>query len=185
MTGPIGTRRPERHRPIIADWPLLVGLVVLWLCLWSSISPLTILTGVITAVVVVRVFELPHVVLSGRVNLAWSALVIGLFLAEVVAASVQVAWRAVRSLPPGTAPVSSIVAVPLRVHGDLLLTLTAVVVSLIPGSIVVDADGGTLTLHVLGATSAADADRAIASVHAWERRLAMAIGDPADMAAVR
>ena len=175
------------HRPLLADWPLLAGLVLLWVCLWGSISPLTIVTGAITALVVVRVFELPHVVLPGRLNVWWLAVFLARFLADLVIASVQVAWQAFRALGPSGAPPSALIAVPLRVRNDLLLTLTVVTLSLVPGSIVVDVDRETATLylHVLGARTEARIAATRESVRRTERRIVLAIGSRADVAAVR
>ncbi|MFP3480004.1 Na+/H+ antiporter subunit E, partial [Burkholderia sp. SIMBA_057] len=43
---------------------------------------------------------------------------------------------------------SAVVAVPLRSHSDLMVTATGHVISLIPGSLVVDVDRSTSTLYL-------------------------------------
>src|SRR4051794_38685078 len=53
----------------IHELPLMVGLVVLWSMLWGEFSPLSVISGVVVAVVVMRLFYLPPVDLGGHFNL--------------------------------------------------------------------------------------------------------------------
>jgi multicomponent Na+:H+ antiporter subunit E len=77
--------------------------------------------------------------------------------------------------------------VPLRVDDDLIMTHTAVTASLIPGSLIVDADRDRriLYLHVIGVHSAADVERHRESVWGWERRIVSAVGSRAQVERVR
>ncbi|MPS76277.1 MAG: Na+/H+ antiporter subunit E, partial [Microbacterium sp.] len=77
---------------------------------------------------------------------------------------------------PGTA----IVAVPLRYADDLVMTHVAVVSSLIPGSLVVEADRDRriLYLHVIGVRSKEDVEEQRQGVLGWEKRVVRALGDP-------
>jgi multicomponent Na+:H+ antiporter subunit E len=160
--------------------PLLLWLVVLWLFLWDQVSVLSIVTGLILALVVTRVFYLPPVELSGRVNPLGLVVFIGHFLFDLVRASFQVAWLAV---DPRRVPTSSIVAVQLSTKSDLSLTLTALAVSLVPGSLVVEADrqDDILYLHVLDTETAADVEKARTGVLAVEDRIVRAIGSRDDV----
>jgi len=178
----------ERRRTV--RWttgpPLVVGLVVLWLLLWRSIEPLTIVTGVVAAVVVVRVFELPPVPHVGRFRpLAFATLVVW-FLGQVVVASLQVAAQAFGALRPRGRPRSGIVAVPLRTRDDLVLTLTGTITSLIPGTVIVELDRSEsiLYLHVLRGGTPARLDAARRGVLDAERRLVRAIGSPGEQEVV-
>jgi multicomponent Na+:H+ antiporter subunit E len=45
---------------------------------------------------------------------------------------------------------NAVVAVPLRSHSDLMVTATGHVISLIPGSLVVEVDRSTSTLYIHG-----------------------------------
>ena len=65
----------------------------------------------------------------------------------MVAASFQVLYLAVAR---GPKVISAVVAVPLRSHSDLLVTATGHVISLIPGSLVVEVDRSTSTLYIHG-----------------------------------
>ena len=112
--------------------PFFVWLVALWMLLWGQWTWTAFIMGVIAAVFVTRVFRLPPVELSGRVNLWWGAVFVLQFIAALVRGSLTVAWQVLDwRRQPGTA----IVAVPLRVDDDLIMTHTAVTASLIPGSL--------------------------------------------------
>ena len=160
--------------------PLLLWLVVLWSLLWDQVSVLSVVTGILLALLVTRVFYLPPVELSGRVNPPGLVVFIGRFVFDLVRASFQVAWLAI---DPRRVPTSSIVAVQLSTKSDLSLTLTALAVSLVPGSLVVEADrqDDILYLHVLGTDSLADVEKARADVLAVEERIVRAIGSRDDV----
>jgi multicomponent Na+:H+ antiporter subunit E len=160
--------------------PLLLWLVVLWTLLWDRVSALSIVTGVLLALLVTRVFYLPPVELPGRVNPLGVLAFLVRFVFDLVRASFQVAWLA---LDPRSVPTSSIVAVQLSTKSDLSLTLTALAVSLVPGSLVVEADrqDDILYLHVLGTETPDDVERARADVLAVEERIVRAIGSRDDV----
>jgi multicomponent Na+:H+ antiporter subunit E len=181
----------ERHRDkrgvFVQLWrqlPFFVWLVALWMLLWGQFTWTAFFMGVIAAVVVTRVFRLPPVELSGRVNLWYGAIFVLEFLIALVRGSLTVAWQVLDwRRQPGT----SIIAVPLRTDDDLIMTHTAVTASLIPGSLLVDADRErrVLYLHVIGIRSAQDVERQRESVWDWERRIVLAVGSRAQVARVR
>ncbi|MDA4893512.1 Na+/H+ antiporter subunit E [Streptomyces sp. MS2A] len=179
---------PETKRSLWRDirtqLPFLLWLIVLWMLLWGQFTVLSLLTGIAVAVFVTRVFRLPTVELSGRINLWWTVALLVRFLAAVVHGSLTVALQV---LNPRRQPGTAIIAVPLRYADDLVMTHVAVTASLIPGSLVVEADrdNRTLYLHVIGVRSRADADRQRAGVLRWERRIVRALGSPAQMQALR
>jgi multicomponent Na+:H+ antiporter subunit E len=160
--------------------PLLVWLVVLWLFLWDQVSVLSIVTGLLLALLVTRVFYLPPVELPDRVNPLGVLGFVVRFVIDLVRASFQVGWLAI---DPRGVPTSSIVAVQLSTKSDLSLTLTALAVSLVPGSLVVEADrqDDILYLHVLGTETSADVEKARADVLAVEERIVRAIGSRDDV----
>jgi multicomponent Na+:H+ antiporter subunit E len=164
--------------------PFFVWLVALWMLLWGQFTWLAFLTGLAVALFVTRVFRLPAVELSGRVNV-WYGVIFGLeFLASLVRGSLTVAWQV---LDFRRQPGAAIIAVPMRVDDDLIMTHTAVTASLIPGSLIVDADRDRriLYLHVIGVRSARDVERQRESVLRWEKRIVLAVGSPAQVKLVR
>jgi multicomponent Na+:H+ antiporter subunit E len=171
-------------REIGLQLPFLLWLVVLWMLLWGQFTVLSAVTGIAVALFVTRVFRLPTIELSGRINLWWAAILVVQFLAAVVHGSLSVA---VQVLNPRRAPGAAIIAVPLRYADDLVMTHVAVTSSLIPGSLVVEADRDTRTLylHVIGVRSLEDVERQRAGVLRWERRIVRALGSPAQAAQLR
>ncbi|MGO2859661.1 MAG: Na+/H+ antiporter subunit E [Brevibacterium sp.] len=176
--------RMTKGRSFVQQLVLVFFLVLLWVMLWDSVSLLSILTGVILALVVTRVFYLPPVVLSGRFNIMHAA-VFGLwFVYSLVHASVEVAWFAFRRRAVGA---GSVIACDLRTSSDLLMTLVADTASLIPGSIIIDSDRalGILYLHVLDCDSEEKIRTAKAQVYHIEELLIRALGSHRDLAALR
>ncbi|MDE0547587.1 Na+/H+ antiporter subunit E [Microbacterium sp. C7(2022)] len=177
----ISRRKPWTH--LWRQLPFFVWLIAVWMLLWGQFTPLAFVTGLIAAIVVTRVFRLPPVELSGRVNLWYGALFVGEFIGALVVGSLTVAWQAIDlRRQPGAA----VIAVQLLTDDDLIMTHTAVAASLVPGSLVVDADRErrVVYLHVIGVRSDADVEKQRAHVLRWERRIVMAVGSRAQLAAV-
>ena len=176
--------RMTKGRSFVQQLVLVFFLVVLWVMLWDAVSLMHIITGVILAFVVTRVFYLPPVVLSGRFNII-HALNYGLwFLYSLIYASVEVAWFAFRRRAVGA---GSVIACDLRTSSDLLMTLVADTASLIPGSIIIDSDRaqGILYLHVLDCDSEEKILTAKRHVYYIERLLIQAVGSHRDLAALK
>lgn len=171
-------------RDIGVQLPFLAWLVVLWMLLWGQFTLLAFVTGLVVAIFVTRVFRLPTVELSGRINLWYAALFVVQFLFAVVKGALSVSWQV---FDFRRAPSAAIIAIPLRYADDLVMTHVSVVSSLIPGSLVVEADRDRhiLYLHVIGARDRADVDRLRAGVLEWERRIVRALGSPAQYRALK
>ena len=174
----------SRWRSVWRQLPLLVALVFLWVFLWDQVTVLTVVTGILLAIGVTRVLYLPPVLLSGRFN-PWRGLLLGLrMMFDVTVASLQVA---VLAIDPRWKPMNSIIAVQLLTRSDLVTTLTAEAISVVPGTVVVDIDRerGLLYLHALGTRTPADIDRVRSAVLGTEERIVLAIGTHAQAVAVR
>lgn len=170
------TRRDRIRNRISA----LIALVLVWSLLWGAFTWANLITGLLVASIVLVFFPLPPVTFSGRIR-PWGLVVfLTRFFADLVVASVQIAWLAFRL---GHRPMSAIVAVPLRVRSDLNLTLVAEAVSLIPGSLIIEADRstGTLYIHMIGVTGPEDVARFRRRVLQLEARLIRAIGSNAEL----
>ncbi|CAH0194542.1 Na+/H+ antiporter subunit E [Microbacterium sp. Bi128] len=164
--------------------PFFVILVALWMLLWGQLTWLALITGLVAAVFVTRVFRLPPVDLSGRLNLWYGLVFVATFFAAVVRGSLVVAWQVLDfRRPPGAA----IIAVPLRVDDDVIMAHTAVTASLIPGSLIIDVDreGRTLFLHTIGIRSDEDAEHHRRVVLGWEARITRAVGSREQLADLR
>lgn len=177
------TTKQEKSWRLWQQLPLLAVLVVLWMLLWGEVSPLSAGSGVVVAVVVTRVFYLPAVELSGRFNPLWFVVFLARFLLDLVVASFQVAFlafgRGIRR--------NAVVAADLETRSDFIMTLTAIVISLIPGSLVVEIDPARsiLYLHAINVDDPDDAAALRARVRSVERRLVRALGSRDDVERMR
>jgi multicomponent Na+:H+ antiporter subunit E len=180
--------RPESKRNILRDilllLPFMLWLILLWMLLWHQFTPLALVTGILVAVFVTRVFRLPTVELVGRVNLWYALVFIVRFLGAVVVGAISVA---IQVFDFRRQPGAAIVEVPLRYADDIVTTHVAVTASLIPGSLVVesDRDRRILYLHVIGLRTRADVDAFRQEVLRWERRIVRAVGTPAQYRALK
>jgi multicomponent Na+:H+ antiporter subunit E len=179
--------RNRLRRATLTVWrqlPFFVWLIALWMLLWGQFTWLAFLTGLVAAVIVTRIFRLPPVELSGRVNLWWGFVFVLEFLVAVVQGSLTVAWHVLDfRRQPGVA----IIGVQLRTDDDLIMTHTGVTASLIPGSLIVesDRDRRILYLHVIGVRDDADVEKQRAKVRSWEARIVRAVGSRAQLRAIR
>lgn len=178
--GRVGLSRREVGRSFWQQLPLLLGLVILWMVLWGQFTGLSAVTGIVVAVVVTRFFYLPPAGLSGRIN-PWHTLVFLIFFfSDVVVASFQVAYFA---LDPRPIPRSSVIGIQLRTRSDLIMTLDAIAMSLVPGSLVVEVDRerSILYLHTFATRSPKDVEAMRRKVLLVEARIVKAIGSRADL----
>jgi len=174
----------RRRISLRQELPLLVWLVVVWGALWQDFSPGNLLFGALLAVAVAGLFYLPPVELSGRFNIVHAVPFALVFLAKVVVASAQVLYLAVVR---GPRVKNAVVAVTLRSHQDLVVTATGHVISLIPGSLVVEVDRSTSTLylHALNISSAEDIENLRKEVRSIEAGLIRIMGTKEELDAVR
>ena len=155
--------------------PVLLWLIALWMLLWGQFTLLAFLTGLVAAVAVTTIFHLPVVELSNRLNLWYALVFVVTFLAGLVRGSLTVAWQA---LDLRRQPGAAVIAVQLRTDDDLLMAHTAIACSLIPGSLVLDADRDRriLYLHVIGVRGQEQIEAHRRETLTWEARLTRAFG---------
>lgn len=177
------TKRELRWR-VWQQLPLILVLVALWMLLWGTVSVLSVTSGVMIALVVTTILYLPPVQLSGRFNPFWFAVYLIRFLGELVAGSVNVAWRA---FSPRGVTGNSVIAVQLVTRSDIIMTLTAISVTLIPGSLVLEVDRqrSVLYLHALNTTDEVAVNALRRSVYSFERSLVRSLGSPEDVSNCR
>ena len=161
-------------RRVLVHLPVLGWLVLVWVLLWGTWSWANLLSGALVAVVLTVLLPLPPV--EGGARLRPLALIafLGWFLTDLAVSAAQVAWQALR---PGL-PRGAVVSVQLRTDSDLLLTMLAQALSLVPGSLVLDLDREhrRISLHLLSVRDEADVERRKAGVRATEERLLRVAG---------
>jgi multicomponent Na+:H+ antiporter subunit E len=87
----------------------------------------------------------------------------------------------------GPRVINAVVAVPLRSHQDLMVTATGHVISLIPGSLVVEVDRSTSTLylHALNVSSPEEVESLRKEVRSIEAGLIRIMGTREELEAIR
>lgn len=171
----IGTRRPR-----VLDLAQIIGLTVIWVLLWGTLTWANLVTGVVVSVSLCLAFPQPQVDLGLRLH-PWGILrLAGYLVCEMSVSGVRVARQIFAELPYRAA----VIAVPLRCRGDLMLTATAIFVSNVPGGSVVEVrrDTATLFLHVIEADDPAMVDAYRRSVWRLEELTLRAFGTPEEIA---
>ena len=173
----------SRLRQLWVQLPFFLWLIALWMLLWGQFTWLAAITGLVVAIFVTRVFRLPPVELSGRLNLWYGLIFVVTFMGALIKGSLLVA---VQVLDFRRQPGAAVIGVPLRIDDDLIMTHVAVTASLIPGSLVLEADRERriLYLHAIGVRTPADAEAQRQSVLRWERRIVQAVGSRAELAEI-
>ncbi|MDS2172937.1 Na+/H+ antiporter subunit E [Nesterenkonia sp. CL21] len=175
-------RRPRT--PLVLELPLIGFLSFLWMGLWQDFSLGSLIIGAVLGTIIVRVFYLPPLRGSGRINLWWVLVFCLRFLVKMTAASFQVAWIAVVRGPKVR---NSIISVQLRSHEDFIVTVTGHALALVPGSLVIDVDRTTATLylHCLNVTDDHDAERIRQDALRTEALVIRSCGNRSDLAVVK
>ena len=162
--------------------PLLVWLVVLWLLLWGDLSWANVISGTLLGLLVTIVLPLPPVRFDVRVRPLRILALLARFVVDLFAASAQVAWLAVR---PGRQPRNSVVGVPLHSGSDLFVSMTAQLVSLVPGSVIVEIGApsahegqGSIFIHALGVDDEEGRERIRRQTLLTERRVMRTFAAP-------
>ena len=172
-------RRPRRIR-----WqPRQVALLaVVWLVLVGEVNFVTVVGGIALATLVTIVFPLPSIQWAGRPRLRGSVRLLAHLVKDLAVASVRLAafafWRDI--------PTPGIIRINLRSDVDLYQVNTAELVSVVPGTIVVDARrrSRTLYLHVFDLPDPELRDEVVKDALALESRVVHALGSKAEMDAL-
>jgi multicomponent Na+:H+ antiporter subunit E len=183
VTGPVASARRAGHRRggprgLIHRLPPLLWLVLVWIMLWGTWTWANLITGLLVATGIMLALPLPQVVLGTRLHPLGVLAFVVRFSVDLVTSSVQVAWRAVR---PGGEPRAAVIGVRLRTRSDLIMTLTAEALSLIPGSLVLEVlrSERTLYVHVFDVRDLDEVERHRRKILDLEARVIRAVGMPA------
>ncbi len=157
-------------------------LVVVWVLLWDSVTPVVVLGGLVVAALVLTVFHIPAPPTGGRVSPIALARLLGFLAWDLVVSSFRVVWEAVR---PGPRRLNAVVEVPLlHARSDALMALIVNGIGITPGSLVVevDIDNGVMHLHQLAADTAEERERLRRHALRIEELSILAIGSDDDRA---
>ena len=164
--------------------PRVAWLTLVWVLLWGTFTPQSVLGGVVVAVIVMALFPMPR--LPDRLSVRPLRL-LGLaafLLYDLAASSVEVAWQILRH---GTDARGAIVAVPLLTASDRVVTIMANALSLSPGAMALQIDQAHQVWYVyaLGPRDRAGAERARMRTMDMQRRVLAAFGTAEELAEAR
>jgi multicomponent Na+:H+ antiporter subunit E len=168
-------RRPQLRMSIVT--------AVLWVLLWGDLSVANLVSGFVLGLLITVVFPLPPIEHHGRFRLWPHTRLIAILLFDLVRSSFVVAAQAFHF---GHTLRNAVVRVDLRTRSDLYLTLTSELVSLVPGSLVMEArrQESVLYVHVMDVRSEADIAAARREVLAAEERVVRSFGTDEEIAAL-
>ena len=172
---------PRRRRRVLQ--PRAVATIALaWVLLWDRVTWGNVVNGVLVGLLVTYAFPLPSIEFQGRLRPHRVLLLIAHFLVDLVGAS----WQVIRLAFGRRSPRNAVIEVQLRSRSDFYLTLTAELVALVPGSVVIDARRSTsvLYLHLLDVEREGAIEAQRAHVLAVERRVVRALGSREEIAAL-
>jgi multicomponent Na+:H+ antiporter subunit E len=171
----LARRRPQLRMSIMT--------AVIWVLLWGDLSLANLVSGFLLGLLITWVFPLPPIDFHGRFRLWPHTKLIAILLFDLVRSSFVVAAQAFHF---GHTMRNAVVRVDLKTHSDLYLTLTSELVSLVPGSLVMEArrQESVVYLHVMDVRSDADIANARRKVLQAEERVVRSFGSDDEVASL-
>lgn len=163
---------------------MIIACAVIWCLLRGDLSIAELVFGAMLGVLIAVVFPLPRLRGAGQLRPVGVLRLILSLGWDLIHSSIGVLVLVLRA---GYVPRNAIVGTQLRSRSDLYLTLTANLVSLVPGTVVVEARRSTSTIyvHALDSRDTAGVVRARRIVLTSEARVIRAFGNPAERAALQ
>ena len=163
------------------DLSAVVWLTVVWVFLWGRVDVAVVLSGVVLGTVMCVLAPLPQLADALRVRPLPLVALVWYVGWDLLRSSVQVTWQIMRPARPR----SAVLAVPLRCQVDMMAALTAIAVSAVPGTTVIDVrrEDWMMILHVLDVDES-DVDTVRSDVLRLERLIVRAFGTRSQVAAV-
>ena len=160
----------------------VIGITLVWVALWGSISPLVLVSGVILGWTIAVVFPLPPIYWQGRLHPWGLVVLVATLLRDLVVSSarlVTLAFHRTVKLNAG------IVRVDLHSDDDLYQVAVAEMISLVPGTVVVEVvrHPRRLYLHCIDLTGDNPTARIHTMVDGVEQRVLRAFGSTEEIAA--
>ena len=181
MTATVAKQRPRRTarlRPRVLE---IVWLTLVWVLLWGTFTPLSIVGGVVVAVGVIGAFRFP----PAEAHLPLRPLrLVGLvvYLAyDIVVSGAEVSWQTLRY---GPAAQGAVFEVPLLSSSDRVVTVIANALSLSPGAMALQIDHahGLWFVYALGPRDEAGVERSRRRTMDMQRRVIAALGTSEELA---
>ncbi|MBL8926402.1 MAG: Na+/H+ antiporter subunit E [Pseudonocardia sp.] len=180
-SAPSAVRRPRwaaRVRPRVLE---IVWLTFVWVLLWGTFSPLSIVGGVVVAVAVIGAFRFPPAEAHLPVRPLRLLLLVGYLVYDMVVSGAEVSWQVLRY---GPAARGAVFEVPLLSSSDRVVTVVANALSLSPGAMTLQIDHahGLWFVYALGPRDGAGVERSRRRTMDMQRRVLAALGTPEELA---
>jgi multicomponent Na+:H+ antiporter subunit E len=127
---------------------VLLWMVTLWVLLWGGISIANVISGLVLAVVVLQLTGPPRQAAPehrAKISPLAALHFVGFFLYKLAEANLVLAWEIVT---PRNRINTGVVEVPLRTESNMATMIVANVITLTPGSLVLEAVGSPPVLYV-------------------------------------
>lgn len=179
-------RRSESRRRLRwrLQWRAILALTVIWVILWGNYSLVDILAGLVIGWLVTVTFPLPPIRYHGRLRPIGLLVLVLTTTRDLAVAS----WRLTLSaFAPRIDFHPAVIRVRLRANQDLYQVETAELISIVPGSIVIDARRSTrvLYLHLVDVSGPDGVEESRQHSLEVERRVMEAVASDAELAALR
>lgn len=155
------------------------GLALVWVMLWGEFTLGAAVWGVLIALLIQVLFPLPDVPELESFHPIGFARLVFVTLWGLTVASFQVAGKVLAFWRPTQ---NAIIEVRLRSGSAFITAITAELVTLVPGSVALDAGERWLLVHIFDATGPEAVERARANVLKTEATALRAFGTAADRA---
>lgn len=162
----------------------VIWLTVVWVLLWGTFTPLTVVGGVVVAVLVLAVARQGPSTDRLPVRPLRLLGLVGYLVHDLLASGVEVSWQVLRYGPRAR---GAIISVPLLTSSERVVTLMASALSLAPGAMAleIDHDAGVWYVYALGPRGAADVERTWLRTMDMQRRVLATFGTPDELARTR
>jgi multicomponent Na+:H+ antiporter subunit E len=169
---------------VTARLPSLLWLTVVWVLLWGTFTPASIVGGVLVAALVTVLFRSPPS--TDRLPLRPLRLLglLGFLLWDLVVSAAEVSWQVLRHGPRAR---GAIMAIPLISSSDLVVTVMATALTLSPGTMAlqIDHDHDVWYVYALGPRDGAGVERARRRALDMQARVLAALGTPQELSIAR
>jgi multicomponent Na+:H+ antiporter subunit E len=170
VTGRLGTRLPE-----------VVWLALVWVLLWGTFTPLSLVGGVLVALAVLLAFPMRSAARHLPLRPVRLLGLAGYLVYDMVASGIEVSWQTLRY---GPAARGAVLEVPLLSRSDRVVTVVANALSLSPGAMAlqIDHEHGLWFVYALGPRDRAGVERARRRAMDMQVRVLAALGTPEELA---
>jgi multicomponent Na+:H+ antiporter subunit E len=157
-------------------------LTVVWVLLWGTFTPLSIVGGVVVAVAVLAAFRFPPPAPALPIRPLRLLALVGYLAYDMVVSGAGVSWQTLRY---GRDARGAVFAVPLLSDSDRVVTVIANALSLSPGAMAlqIDHEHDLWFVYALGPRDRAGVERARRRTMDMQRRVIAALGTPEELAA--